>query len=179
MEEAPHSVKHSPFMTFHVNLDHIGEQTWMLRDERFGRPDFHHPASGGSFSACLEAIGRRQRIVSWLHGRHPIARSQCSFYCGHLAPTPASPDQLLITTSRRFKRHHRPLSDFLGEPRGVEPHVGSHIPHTITRSHPLQQFRTEPLLVATISHEFETSRFRPACLDRKSTRLNSSHVSLS
>src|SRR6184192_2642568 len=28
-----------------------------------------------------------------------------------------------------------------------------HIPYTITRSHPLQQFRTEPLLVATISHE--------------------------
>src|SRR6266550_3257350 len=79
-EEAPHSVKHSPFMPFHVNLDHIREQTWMLRYERFGRPDFHHPApSAGSFSACPQAIGRRQRIVSWLHERHPIVRSQCSF----------------------------------------------------------------------------------------------------
>src|SRR5437588_10087309 len=95
-------------MTFHVNLDHIREQTWMIRDERLGRPDFHHPApSAGSFSACAEAIGRRQRIVSWLHERHPIVRSQCSSYWGHLAPTPASPDQLLITTFRRFKRHHR------------------------------------------------------------------------
>src|SRR5438105_15521616 len=131
-------------MTFHVNLNPIREQTWMLRDERFGRPDFHHPApSAGSFSACPEAIGRRQRIVSWLNERHLIVRSQSSFYWGDLAPTPASPDQLFITASRRFKRHHRTLSDFLVESRSVEPHVGSHITHTITRIHPLQQFRTE------------------------------------
>jgi len=54
-----------------------------------------------AFEPAGSCYGRRQRIVSWLHERHPIVRSQCSFYWGHLAPTPASPDQLLQSPQDR------------------------------------------------------------------------------
>src|SRR5438876_89364 len=121
----PHS-SFPPVQTPPPHPVRLSRRTAWCRDRKSTRLNSSHPSTyplslhDALPISCPQAIGRRQRIVSWLHERHPIVRSQCSFYWGHLAPTAASPDQLLIAASRRFKRHHRTLSDFLGEPHGVE-----------------------------------------------------------